>query len=322
LYKIVQRCEKIAPVQARKYPHMRTRFLFCCIALSCITGCAVLSDSQMQNVHTYAVTAKNYSAFPGQVVRKAQLLQYNNNVLEASALTDSTLIIRSLDVARSQYEKGIRFSKKMDLSLHLVQQYAALLAQLSSDKYTDELGSSAKDLSGDLKGGIDAFNAALSSKIPDNVGKGLAEIITIIGDRYIRNKQAKAIQRFVPMGDTLIQITSANLISALEEDMKPLIDNYKATFQNDFKTLIFNNTDRINYNILQFYIKSNADYVSLETLRKKCVRSALKMASSHRELADNLAKKKDLKELLAETKDFISDVKELYEVVPGLFNND
>src|SRR5437868_476177 len=188
-----------------------------------ITGCSVLSDSQMQNVHAFAVTAKNYSNFPGRAVRQSQQLQYNNNILEASALSDSSQIIHSLDIAKKQFEKGITFSKKMDLSLHLIQIYSALLGQLSSDTYTDELGRSTKELSGELNNGIDAFNAALSTKIPGNVGKGISRIITIVGDRIIKNKQAKAVKTFIPEGDTLVQLTANNLVSALDEDLKPLI---------------------------------------------------------------------------------------------------
>jgi len=45
------------------------------------------------------------------------------------------------------------------------------------------------------------------------------------------------------------------------------------------------------------------------------------MASAHKELKDNLAKKKDLKELLSETKSFVSDVKELYEILNKLSAN-
>ena len=75
-------------------------------------------------------------------------MHYNNDVLEASAIPDSTQIIRSLDKAEAQFKKGLAFSKKMDVSLQLIQKYAALLAQLSSNSFTDDLGKNAKELSG------------------------------------------------------------------------------------------------------------------------------------------------------------------------------
>jgi hypothetical protein len=300
---------------------MKKIIFLCCIPLTFISGCAVLSDSQVESVHAFAVTAKNYTNFPSEAVRKSQKLQYHNNVLEASALVDSNQVIHSLDIAKTQYEKGLTFSDKMDLSLNLIQSYAALLAQLSSDSYSDDLGRSAKELSGELNGAIDIFNAQLSTKIPANVGKGIAQIITIIGNRIIKNKQAKAIQKFVPLGDTLIQLTSNNLVSALNEELEPLIKTYKATFRSDFNSIIFGG-DKVSYPMLQFYIKTNADFISLELLRQRCLQSAVKMASAHKELQANIMKKKTLDELLGETKAFIADVKELYGIVNTLSNND
>ncbi len=285
-------------------------------------SCSVLSESQLTNIHTFATAAKRYSGFPGKVVKKSQELQFNNNVLEASALADPHQIIHSLDVAKAQFEKGKRFSKKTDLSLSLIQKYASLIAQLSSDSYADELGKSTKELSGDLNDAIRLFNGQLSSQIPANVGKGISQIITIIGDRVIKKKQALALQKFIPIGDTLIQLTTINLISAMQEELKPLIDTYRETFQSEFKTIIFDHVDKVDYNMLQFYLKTNSDYENVEALRTGCIHSAEKMASSHKELKDNILRKKDLKELLNETKDFVSDVAQLYDTLDKLSDND
>lgn len=300
---------------------MRKNISFPCILIIVLYGCSVLSESQLTNIHTFATVAKRYSAFPGEVVRKSQQLQFNNNVLEASALADSSQIIHLLGIAKSQFEKGKTFSKKTDLSLGLIRKYASLLAQLSSNSYTDELGKNTKELSGDLNDAIGLFNDQLSVKIPGNVGKGIAQIIKTIGDRVIKNKQARALKKFIPIGDTLVQLTVVNLVSALEEDMKPLTDRYKATFQSDFRTIIFDHPEKIDYNLLQFYVKTNSDYEDVEVLRKRCISSAVKMASSHKELKDNIIKKKNLKELLGEIKDFISGVKELYETLSTLSDN-
>jgi len=286
-----------------------------------LCNCSVLSDSQLKNINTFATAAKNYSNFPGEAIKKSQQLHYNNDVLEASVIPDSTQIIRSLARAKTEFEKGVTFSNKMNLSLKLIQKYAALLAQLSSDSYTDDLGKSSRELSGELNDAVDLFNAQLSTKIPGNVGKSISQVITIIGDRFIQNKQSKALKKFIPIGDTLVQLTTINLVSALDADLKPLIDNYKATFQSDFKTIIFDHVEKVDYNMLRFYIKSNEDYADVESLRKRCIHAAEKMASSHSELKDNIAKKKNLRELLGETKAFVADVKDLYAIVTK-FSND
>jgi len=84
------------------------------------------------------------------------------------------------------------------------------------------------------------------------------------------------LKKFIPVGDTLVQVTTVNLVSALDDDLKPLIESYKATFQTDFKTIVFDHIEKADYNMLRFYIKSNEDFADVESLRKRCIHAALK----------------------------------------------
>ena len=293
---------------------MRKNLIIFCLPVVIISGCAVLSNSQLKNINAFATAAKGYSAFPGEVVRQSQQLHYNNDILEASALPDSALMLRSLRQAKEQLDIGFAFSNQMDLSLQLIQQYAALLAQLSSDDYTDELGNTTTELCASLGKTVDLFNQQLSTKIPASVGSGISEIIRSIGGRVIKSKQARALKHFIPIADTLIQVTRSNLVDALNTNLKTLIESYKATFQSDFNTIVFNHIEKANYNMLRFYIQTNEDFKNVELLREKCIQAAETMASSHKELTENIMKKKSLEELLHDTKDFISQVKELYQL--------
>jgi hypothetical protein len=300
---------------------MRKSILFSCIPVIFLFSCAVLSDSQLKNIHTFAATANNYSNFPGEAVIKSQQLHYNNQIFEATAVIDSNQIKHFLESSKSELEAGEDFAKKIDISLQLIQNYAVLLEQLSSDSYTDDLGNNAQELSSNLDGAIKLFNAEVSTKIPDNVASGISQVITIIGDRIIKNKQAKALKKFIPIGDTLIQITTQNLVGALDNSLKPLIKRYKNTFRDDYQKIIFNHIDKIDYNLLQFYIKTYADYADVESLTDGCISAAKKMASAHGELKVEMMKKQKLPALLKETKDFISDVKKLYKILTSLSTN-
>ncbi len=294
---------------------MKKPFFVLLILAIFLYSCSVLSNGQLENINAFATATKNYAGFPGEVIKRSQQLHYNNDILEASALPDSMLIIRSLTQAKEELEKGIAFSKKTNLSLRLIQTYAALLAQLSSGRFTGDLGESTTELCSSLNNTVELFNAQLSTKIPGNVAEGISQIVKIIGTRFIKNKQSKALKKFIPMADTLVQITKDNLVDALETDLKPLIESYKATFQSDFNAIIFNHIDRVDFNILRFYVRTNADYETVELLRKKCIHAVEKMASSHKELTEKIARKQKLFELIHETKDFISEVKDLYNFI-------
>lgn len=288
-------------------------FIFCIPVL--LSGCAVLSKSQLQNINTFAEATKNYSNFPAEVVRKGQQLQYNNNILEASVLPDSNLIIQSLNHSKEQYKKGLEFSKKMDLSLQLIQDYAALLVRLSSDSYSDDLGQNTTTLGTNLNNAVAVFNTKSATQIPANVGAGISNIINIIGNSIVKNKQAKALKKFIPIADTLIQVTKNNLVEALDDDYKNLIEHYKATFQSEYQAIVFNHIEKVDYNMLHFYVQTNDDYENLEILRQKCVSAAQKMALAHKELKNNITAKRKLMELLHATQDFVTDIKSLYAFI-------
>jgi len=291
----------------------RSILIFCVPVL--LTSCAVLSHSQLQNINTFAEATKNYSGFPAEVVKQGQQLQYNNNILEASVLPDSGLIIQSLTKSKEQYKKGLEFSKKMDLSLQLIQDYAALLVKLTSDIYSTDLDASTTALCSNLNNAVALFNTQVAPQIPPNVGEGISGIINIVGNRIIKNKQAKAVKKFIPIADTLIQVTKNNLVEALDDDYKSLIEHYKATFQSEYHSIVFNHIEKVDYNLLHFYVRSNADYENLELLRQKCIDAAKKMALAHKALRNNITGKKKLMELLHETMDFVTDVKSLYAYI-------
>jgi len=297
---------------------MRKTILLSCVPVVMLYSCTVLSKSQLKNISAFATATSSYSFFPGEVVRKSQELHYNNDILEASAIPDSAIIIRSLDQAKAEFETGIALSKKMDLSLQLIQQYAALLGHLSSDSLADELGENTQTLCSSLDGSITLFNNAVAKKIPSTVGSAISQIVRIVGERIVRNKQAKALKKFIPAADTLIQITSENLAIALDSDLKPLIENYKERFHDDYNKIVFSHPDKIDYNLLRFYVKTNSDFEIVESLRAKCISSAQKMALAHRELKNNVLEKKHLGELLRETRDFMADVKNLYQALKSL----
>jgi WD40 repeat protein len=297
---------------------MRKKILLSCVPVIMFYSCTVLSKSQLKNISAFATATSTYCFFPGEVVRKSQELHYNNDILEASAIPDPAIIIRSLDQAKAEFEIGIALSKKMDLSLRLIQQYAALLGQLSSDSATDEMGENTKALCSSLDGSITLFNNEVTKKIPSTVGSTISQIVKIIGERVIKSKQAKALKKFIPAADTLIQVTSYNLVIALDGDLKPLIENYKKTFHDDYNKIVFSHPDKIDYNLLRFYVKTNSDFEVVELLRQKCISSAEKMALAHRELKNNVREKKHLGEVLKETKDFAADVKNLYQALRSL----
>lgn len=287
--------------------NIRHRVILFFYAPILLVSCAILSHSQLKTINTFAVAAEKYPVFPGDVIKKAQELHFNNNILEASAVSDAALAMLSLRKATAEYDTGIAYSKRINTSLHLIQRYAALLAQLSSDSYYNDFGENTKDLCTNLGSAVDSFNARVAPQLPPSIGGVLVQVVKIAGTGIIRIKQAKALKKLIPVGDTIIQTIKNNLVSVFDGDLKLLLESYRQSFESDFQIIILSNPSRIDYSSLHMYATTISDFAAVESLRQKCTRLVSKMAAAHQEIKESLAKKENLKEMFGATKDFVTD---------------
>ena len=300
---------------------MKKYFWFYCMATCFITSCSVLSHSQLRNIHAFAVPAKNYPNFALIALRRTNRLQYNNNIMEASIMPDSQLVFQSLKQSKGQFERSLEFSKKMDLDLQLIEKYATLLEQLTSGYYTD-FDESDNELVEDLEGAINLFNSYSKDSIPDNVLDETIRVKSIINTKHKKAREAKALKKIIQVADTLIQISASNLINILDSDLRPVMEYYNLTFMMESKTILFRDPSLLNYTYLKFYVKQNEDFVDLQLLVSSCINALQKMSFAHKELKNNIIRRKALFKTLDDTKIFARYVKSLYQISEKLASNE
>lgn len=301
------------------------------LAAVLISGCSVLTDSQVKNINAFALTTKNYSYFPGEVFRKRAEFHLNNELLQASQFSDPAIIARTVTNARAHYKTVMQLSDKFDLSLKLLQQYALLLVKLSSDSYNNDLALSTKDLNENLSSLFTSYNAVASAKLPEELGKHITDIILIAGKRLTRVRQAKELKKFIPEGNALIKATTNNLIEVLDKDtftgldgvqynsLKSLLAKENADFLSSYKNIVLANTqpngNKVSYGSIQSYSNTIADFDNTETLRQVTVQAAIKLATAHDQLTIDIQRKKTLPEIKQEIQDLIKDVQQLAKIV-------
>jgi hypothetical protein len=296
-----------------------------------LSSCAVLTDSQITNINAFATTAKSYCNFPSQVFKKRADLHLNDELLQASQFTDAETIARTVNNARTHYKAAMQLSDTFDLSLKLLQQYAALLTKLSSDNYIVDLTTNTTDLNENLSNLFQAYNSKAERKLPVGLGQQISKAILLVGKRLTRSKQAKELKRFIPAGNALIKATTDNLIEVLDTDafvgtdgmkylsLKSLIDKEKSDFLTHYKIAVLANTqgngNKISYQSLRTYSNTITDYESAEALRQKTVTAAAKLAKAHEVLTKEIERKKTIGEIKIEIQDLIADVQELKKIV-------
>lgn len=303
--------------------------LFASLTLS---GCAVLTDSQVKNINAFAATAKSYSAYPSVVLRQRADFHLHSELVVASQFTDPDAIDHRLDAARKNYNSAVQLSSKFDLSLQLIQQYAGLLTKLSSDHYIADLNAPTTSLGENLSSLVTIYNSKVKDTLPSSLGSGISKVVLLIGKTLTRHKQTAALKEFVLASDTLVQVTTHNLVTVLDGEsftdgkgntfptLQSLLATEKDFFMQSYRRVVFGDNTRINYESIKFYYDELTAYDNVEQARQAIVQAAKSLGKAHAELAVNVREKKDLKDIIAQTQQLITDVQSVGNIFAGIPN--
>lgn len=303
-------------------------FLAAGIFILLLSGCAVLSDSQVKNINAFSVTASHYTDYPDEIFKKRAELHLANELLEILSFSDFNLLDKRIDKARANFDAAMATSDKFNLSIQIIQQYAGLLVELSSDKYTQGLDNNSTHLGSNLGVLVSAYNGKVkaSDTLPTAISGELSNVIWAFGRRVTRNKQAKALKEFIPKGNILVAATIRNLVEVLDNDsiqghdgkgfpgLKTLLAEEKAECIQNYRNLVFNGQSPNNYLMIRQYYDIKIDYDNTEALRQKCVTTANQLAKAHDALAKGIMEKKDLNGLIKETQDLLADFQDLGKI--------
>jgi hypothetical protein len=299
-------------------------------AFPMLAGCAVLTDSQVKNINAFAATAKSYSAYPSTVFRQRADFHLHSELIVASQFSDPDAIDHRLGSARKSYNSAIQMSPKFDLSLQLIQQYAGLLTKLSSQQYLTDLSSPTASLGENLSSLITVYNSKVKDTLPVSLSATISKVVLLIGKTLTRHKQTAALKEFVLAADTLVQVTTRNLITVLDGEsftdangntfptLQSLLATEKDFFVQSYKRVVFGDNTKINYESIKFYYDELTAYDNTEQARQAIVQAAKSLAVAHAHLAINVREKKDLKDIIAQTQQLITDVQSVGNIFAGI----
>ncbi|HEY4209257.1 MAG TPA: hypothetical protein VGM31_20675, partial [Puia sp.] len=243
--------------------------------------------------------------------------------------SDPDAIDHRLDVARKNYNSAIEQSPKFDLSLQLIQQYAGLLKKLSSEQYITDLGAPTASLGENLSSLVNVYNSKAKDSLPASLGSSISKVVLLVGKVLTRHKQTAALKEFVLAADTLVQVTTRNLVTVLDGEsftdaggnsfpsLKSLLAMEKDFFKQSYRQVVFGDNSRTNYGSVKFYYDELTAYDNTELARRGIVQAAKSLAKAHAELAMNIRQKKDLKDIIAQTQQLITDVQSVGNIFEG-----
>ena len=297
---------------------MKQCFFVCVVALILASSCASLTKSQVETVNQFAHTSNHFSAYPSKILTALAEIRVKRGLYFANSLDNTDPHIEELNNLYTAKKDDYKASAKADITFKIIDKYAQSLLLLSSDKHAADLEKQAKNFGVDLDSLISTYNS-IPGATPVHKGLGgiIGSIIMAGGKQVIRSTQAKEIQRFVPAADQMIGVMSGNLLEFLESggiallianEERGIQSNYKS-FLNQRKPLVQNERD---------YLELKADIDNIKTLKDQTIEATKNLRKAHSELKDEIAQKKDIKELIAALQTLYEDVNNIKSTISEL----
>ena len=298
-----------------------TQVVFLAVCFVALTGCAVLTTSQVQEVKRFGDASNAYTQLPGALassygalVRDSSLLSLSKDTFSAD---DPTKADKAWDEIVKAYQVEQTFAadgKQMDGALSVLGEYSKILSQLVSDDYTDALGASTARLGTSLDSLTDAYNKLKPSSSPlPSVGGDIAEAIRLAGGLYIRHRQAMVLRDTIEKANPLVQ--------GLMEDVQKISANmaadyaaYEAThLETPFKE-VADKRGMLPVETMAMVYDDLSRARAGEKLAEEVGKGAVTYAAAHQALFDKTRTRTDLTELIPEIQTFLNEVKAAQDV--------
>jgi len=290
---------------------MRVSAISILFILFLTAGCAVLTDSQIQEVNRFSKAAAAYGTLPGEPISQYGSLAKQDRVID---LANTTLGEEGTGIKEwAQLQKALEMentftsdSAKLNASLNVITNYAEGLQELTSKEVTDELDKSAEELGTALDKATKQYNEVVLK--PQNkkefglIGGATAGAIRAAGGLFLSNRQAHYTKDFVTKADPLLSDMMGEIQSLMTRQIDRLTTQ-EERIQNNFTTLfkrrkqltpetllLFSHQLEVNHHAKQLATKAN-DAAGAFVQAHHALKSALenrKTLTSHIETIETL----------------------------------
>lgn len=286
------------------------------IILFVVTGCAVLTPSQVVEVEKFAKATAAYSTMPNGVMNAHAELRSDVKIANASGSLTGEAAWTLLTQAKDFEKKLAPLSKRAEKACIVLKNYGNLLSVLAGDEHITKLQASAEQLGSSLDSAVSKYNEISGKKI-GLFGSAAAAIVRGAGGLYIKREQTKALKEAVKSAepavkDMVIAISDLlNMYTDSENDLK-LISSEKNDLINWYKAKGFKGPLSTSRTVMDDINK--ADFAM--ELAKQSIAAIEKLGSAHTVLVEKLKSKMTLADAIENVQVFVDEVesaKELYD---------
>lgn len=289
------------------------------LPLSFIAGCASLTGTQISSINNYSRLLEKNADMPAAIITEFINIKYDIELMNTGSVEPSCANEKLWNSYNGKSE-AFGKAKKADASLKILSEYAVALDRLSADDLDEDIKKPSEKLGISVDTLIVRFNSATGKKIPPGIGLLLSKGTLFIGRNWIRNGQAEALREYLFEGDTLVAMITMNLKKELDSlVLGQWIPALKADLRVKQEDLLNNLNPDGDYTAW-YATKVNREAAvniaridNLEKCAEKAARAAGAIRKAHKELVICCAEKKNIREVLVESRNLYRTTRDLYE---------
>jgi hypothetical protein len=284
------------------------------ILLLGLTGCAVLTSSQVREVKNFAKVTEDFVSLPaalprsyGALLRDNKLLaisRYEFGVRDDQGRVDTARANQAWADMKEAYNLEMEFGaagKRLDGALEVFRLYAQILTTLVSDEYGAELEESAVRLGNSLDAATDAYNKEYRRGQPlKKAGSQIGEAVRAMGGMYFRQRQIAILRQTVERAAPLIDDLTMEIEDIALQQFKPAFANYEENYLGKEFRSVANNNGRVSVNTVMTVYEDLKSARTAAVFADEVAQTARTYALAHRRLAEKTRSRRDLKEAIEE----------------------
>jgi len=283
------------------------------LAMTLLSGCAVLTPSQVKEVGRFAQATQGYGALPGAVISMYGEVAEENRLLAVTGYTfrvgDKTAdqALENMKSARQRHREFTAAGRQADEALEILDLYASALTILTSDDFSASLDESATAVGKSLDKAIAAYNDSYQKDF-SLIGSVAAQVVRGAGGIYLRYKQTMLLKEYVGLADPLIEALTKDVEDLIRDRISPHLKDLTARVEREF----INSANHHGKLDLSTVVRINQVFYRLEgaeSLAEAAVSSAQRYRDAHRALKEALGKKQDLKGVIEQITVLADEVK-------------
>jgi len=298
------------------------KFFWTIILLLGLTGCAVLTSSQVREVENFTKATEEFLNLPAALPETYGVLLRNNLLLAVSRYefgarddqrrVDTARANQAWEDVKTAYNLETEFGeagRRLDGALEVLRLYAEILSRLIEDEYGTELEESAVRLGNSLDAATEAYNKEYRKGRPmKKAGSQIGETVRAMGGIYFRQRQIAILRETVETAGPLIDDLMREIEDISSQQFKPAFVNYEENYLGkEFRSVAINSR-RVSVTTVMTVYEDLKRARTAAALADQIAQTARTYTLAHRSLVEKTRSRRDLKKAIEEVQTLMKEI--------------